>query len=77
MSDKDRISHECRRCGKLMAEQKDALCCACRYGERAFAGHGRTRAEHDAYEHMTIIPIGYRLYWADDWFTSDWIANTK
>jgi hypothetical protein len=59
-----------------MAEQKDALCCACRYGQRAFTDP-RGRANHDAYEHMTIIPIGYRLYWADDWFSSDWIANTR
>jgi len=63
-------SHQCGHCGKGMAEQKDPLCCACRYGVRAYAGYRSARSDHDAYDHMTIIPIGYRLYWADDWFSS-------
>lgn len=71
------VGHECRRCGKGIAEQKDPLCCECRYGPGAGRAYGNTRAQHDAYEHMTIIPIGYRLYWADDWFSSDWLAHAR
>ena len=62
--------HLCRRCGKGVAEQKDPMCCACRYGPGAGRAQGRTRTEHDAFEHMTIIPVGYRLFWADDWLAS-------
>jgi len=72
----DKISDRCGRCGKLMAEQKDALCCSCRYGAGAAVDHPG-RANHDAYDHMTIIPIGYRLFWADDWFSSDWLAQSR
>jgi ribosomal protein L37E len=70
VKDDDAIGHVCRRCGKQIAEQKDPQCCACRYGAAAAIDHvGRSRL--DAYEHMTIVPIGYRLFWSDDWFSSD------
>jgi ribosomal protein L37E len=59
-SNASRVSDRCKQCGKAMMEQVDPLCCACRYGERSFAGYRNAKAEEDCVTYFES-PKGFRI----------------